>query len=51
MKHEEKLAKKRAEKNFTGMDVNKDGFVSSEEFKKAMPKRRKKVKEKAKEQH
>ena len=41
MKHEEKLAKKRAEKNFTGMDVNKDGFVSSEEFKKAMLKKKK----------
>jgi hypothetical protein len=37
MKH----AEKRAEKNFTGMDVNKDGFVSSEEFKKAMSKKKK----------
>ena len=43
-----KHAEKSAEKNFTGMDVNKDGFVSSEEFKKAMPKQRKKVKGKAK---
>ena len=33
------------------MDVNKDGLVSNEEFKNAMPKRRKKVKEKANKQH
>ncbi len=44
MKH----AEKRAEKNFTGMDVNKDGFVSGEEFEKDMPKKMKKKKEKAK---
>ncbi len=40
MKHAEKLAEKR----FKGMDVNKDGFVSSTEFEKDMPKKMKKKK-------
>ena len=38
MKH----AEKRAENRFTQMDVNKDGFVSKEEFKEGMAKKRKK---------
>jgi Ca2+-binding EF-hand superfamily protein len=46
-----KQAAKNAAKKFTGMDVNKDGFISSEELKKTMPKKRKKVKEKTKKQH
>lgn len=43
-------SKKRAEKNFTRMDLNKDGFISSEEDKKVRTERRKKAKGKAKEQ-
>ena len=43
--------KKHAEKSFTRADVNKDGFLSSEELKKTIPKRKKKAQEKSKEQH
>ncbi len=41
-------SKKRAEKKFTRMDLNKDGFISNEEYKKAKTERRKKDKGKAK---
>jgi hypothetical protein len=51
MKYAAEQAAKTAEKRFTRTDVNKDGFISSEELKKVIPKGRKKVEEKAKEQH
>jgi hypothetical protein len=41
-------SKKRAEKKFTSKDLNKDGFISSEEYKKAKTERRKKGKGKEK---
>ena len=43
-------SKKRAEKNFTRMDLNKDGFISSEEDTKVRAERRKKAQGKAKDQ-
>ena len=46
MKH----AEKRAENRFMQMDVNKDGFISEDEFKEGKSKKRKKGKRKAKEQ-
>jgi hypothetical protein len=46
MKH----AEKRAETRFTQMDVDKDGFISKDEFKKGMSKKRNKGKRKATEQ-
>ena len=45
-----KYSKKRAEKSFTRMDLNKDGFISSEEIKKGRTAGKKKAKGKAKEQ-
>ncbi len=43
-------SKKRAEDNFKQMDVNKDGFLSKEEFEEGMAKKRKKNKPKTKQQ-